>query len=116
MRSASHLHLYLLVASMCTTRVLWLRYVRTFLEFWQYEGGSAQAISTHGKVLHLLNTFFFALPWHVTIMDRHLHGITRYGLLPKVHTLDGASGPFAVVKRTMVVVTAAMEWEESTPK
>ena len=31
------------------------------------------------------------------IMERHLHGITRDGLLPKIHILDGARGPLEVI-------------------
>ena len=61
--------------------------------------GSAQAISAHGKAVHLINTFYFALPCPVThvIMDRHLHGVTRDGHLPKIHTLDGARGPLVAI-------------------
>ena len=62
-------------------------------------GGFAQAIAAHGKVVHLPNTFYFALPCpvaHVT-MERHLHGIPRDGLLPKIHTLGGARGPLVAV-------------------
>ena len=72
--------------------------------------GSVQAISAHGKVVHLINTFYFALPCPVThvIMDRHLHGITRDGLLPKIHTLDGARGP--------LVVIFCYEWDESASR
>ena len=94
MRSASHLHLYLLVVNMCITTVSMVR-AHALAAF----GGFAQAIPAHGKVVHLPNTFFFALPCPVThvTMERHLHGIPRDGLLPKIHTLDGARGPFVAI-------------------
>ena len=65
-----------------------------FLKILQHLVGSAQAISAHGKVVHVINTFYFAPPCPVThvIMDRHLHGITSDGLLPKIHTLDEQEG------------------------
>ena len=40
--------------------------------------------------------------------DRNLRGLTRVGLPQKVHTQVGASGPLAVIKRTMIVTTDAM--------
>ena len=57
------------------------------------------AISAHGKVVHLPNTFHFALPCPVThvTMERHLHSIPRDGLLPKIDTLDGARGPLVAI-------------------
>ena len=46
-------------------------------------------------------------------MDRLLHGFTGDGLLPrstrqKIHTLDGASGPLAVISQTMIMTTVAV--------
>ena len=59
----------------------------------------AQAIPARGKVVHPINTLYFALPCPVThvIMDRHLRGVPRDGLLSKIHTLDGARGPLVVI-------------------
>ena len=61
--------------------------------------GSAQAISAHKKSVHLIKTFYFTLPCPVThvIMERHLHGFTRDGLFPKMHTLDGARRPLVAI-------------------
>ena len=56
-----------------------------------------------------LFTCYFALPCPVThvIVDRHLHGTTRDGPLPKVHTLDGACGATRGYY--------SHGWDESTP-
>ena len=99
MCSASHLQLYLLDVNMYTTRLLWLWYARVLLENFQHLVACAQAISAHGKVVHLRNTFYFALPCPIThvIMDRDLRGFPRSGHLPKIHTLDGARGPVVAI-------------------
>ena len=44
---------------------------------------------------------------HVTT-DRHLSGMPRVGPLQTVHTQVGASGPLAIIKRTMILTTDAM--------
>ena len=70
----------------------------------------AQAISVRGKVVSSAQYNLPVLPCPVKEItsDRHLRGIIRDGLFHKVHTQDGASGPLAVVKRTMIVTIAAM--------
>ena len=57
-----------------------------FLTILQHMVGSAQAISAHGKVVHLINKFYFALPCPVThvITESHLLGMPRDGLPPQI--------------------------------
>ena len=61
-----------------------------FLKCLQHLMGSAQAVSAHGKVVHLTHTFYFALSCPVThvIKDRHLYWCNK-GWAPSKSTHSG---------------------------